>query len=224
MLQEIKYFLQNNKDMNLGIFSINDIIYFRANTVNKQGSAIDASSDPSFSVYAYNTTTPIITGTMTKVGLKTGFYEGNFVTTSYIIGQYFILIEAIVDGQTPNAHINFQLTSDETSIEETFQQIQIVGDSIPNIGTGTVSIDHNYGGTDKYRIVAHGKPLADVEIRAFVKSDYDAGRKANRYTVGQTSTLTNGRWTTVIRLDPGVYTLEFAKNGYKINSVNITVS
>ncbi|KKK60211.1 hypothetical protein LCGC14_3026610, partial [marine sediment metagenome] len=32
--------------MNLGIFSINDTIYFRANTVNSQGSALDATVGP----------------------------------------------------------------------------------------------------------------------------------------------------------------------------------
>lgn len=215
--------------MNLGIFSINDTIYFRANTVNKQGSAIDATSDPTFSVYqANNVTTPLTTGIMTPITSKTGFYEGSFSTTSFSLGQYFILMEAAVDGQTPSANLTFQLTSDATSLEETFQEVQTIGDSISNlnasVGSGTVSIDHNYGGTDKYRITAHGKPLADVEIRAFVKSDYDAGRKANRYTVGQTTTLTNGRWSTPIRLDPGTYVLEFSKNGYKINSASITVS
>ena len=93
------------------------------------------------------------------------------------------------------------------------------------VGQGSVSIDHNYGGTDNYRVTASGTPLADVDIRAFVATDYDAGRKANRYIVGQTVTSTDGRWRSVIRLNPGEYTLEFSKKGaYRTLAVDVTIA
>jgi len=213
--------------MYLGIFSINDTIYFRATTVDKQGSALDATTGPTFSVYADGGTTAIATGSMSKVGSKDGFYEGSFSvpTASYSTGQHFILLEATVDAQTPKASITFQLVGADQSVEETFQEIQDIGDQIPSIGDGSVSVDHNYGGTDTYRVVTDGTPLADVDVRAFTASDYAAGRKTSQYIVGQTRTLVDGRWATVIRLDPGSYTLEFSKRGaFKTYTTDVTVS
>lgn len=213
--------------MNLGIFSINDTVYFRANTVNKQGSALDATAGPTFSVFADDGDTAIATGTMTKVGVVEGFYEGSFTipSASYTPGQHFILLEATVDGETPKAYLVFQVVRADQSVEDTFQEVHTIGDQIPSIGAGSESIDHNFEGTDNYRVVANGAPVADVGIRAFVKSDYDAGRTSNRYVVGQTTTLTNGRWASVIRLDPGSYTLEFSKTGsYRTQTTDITVS
>ncbi len=213
--------------MYLGIFSINDTVYFRATTVNKEGSALDASVGPTFSVYADGSTTAISTGTMSKVGSKEGFYEGSFTvpTATYTTGQHFVLLEATVDSQTPKGSITFQLVREDQSVEETFQEIQLIGDQVPSIGEGSISIDHNFGSVDNFRVTANGTPLADVEIRAFVKSDYAAGRKSNRYVVGQTRTLTDGRWATVIRLDPAAYTLEFSKIGsYRTTTADITVT
>lgn len=213
--------------MYLGIFSINDTVYFRATTVNRNGSALDATVGPTFSVYEDGSTTALVTGSMSKVGSEEGFYEGSFTVpaASFTVGQHFVLLEATVDGQTPKASITFQLVSEDQSVEETFQEIQLIGDQVPSIGEGSVSIDHNFGGADNYRVIANGTPLADVEIRAFVKSDYDAGRKSNQYVVGQTRTLTDGRWATVIRLDPGAYTLQFSKIGaFRTATANITVS
>jgi len=213
--------------MYLGIFSINDTVYFRANTVTKQGSSVDATAGPTYKVYAENSATVITTGTMSKVGSETGYYEGAFgaAEADYSDGQHFILIQATVDNETPAAQLSFQLVSDEMSLEETFQEIQMIGDAIPIIGEGTISIDHNYGGTDNYRVTSNGTPLSDVDIRAFVKTDYDAGLRANQYIVGQTRTKTDGRWVSVIRLDPGAYVLEFSKPGsYRTNTVDVTVT
>ncbi len=210
-----------------GIFSINDTVYFRTTTVDTNGSAIDAAVGPIFSVYASGDTTAISTGTMSKIGSKDGFYEGSFAvpTANFASGQHFILLEATVAGQTPKASVAFQLVEADQSVEETFQEIQLIGENVPSIGSGSVSVDHNFGGTDIYRVVANGTPLADVKIRAFVKSDYDAGRKSNQYVIGQTKTLTDGRWSTEIRLDPAAYTLEFSKKGtFAISTSNITVT
>jgi len=213
--------------MYLGIFSINDTVYFRATTVNKQGSALDATTGPTFSVYEDGGTTALSTGSMTKVGAKDGFYEGSFTvpTATYTTGQHFVLLEATVDGETPKGAITFQLVNENQSLEETFQEIELIGQQVPGIGEGSVSIDHNFSSVDNFRVVANGTPLADVDIRAFVASDYTAGRKSNRYIVGQTRTLTDGRWATVIRLDPAQYTLEFSKVGaYRTTTTTIAVT
>lgn len=213
--------------MYLGILSVNDVVYFRANTVDRNGSALDATVGPDFQVFTNNGSTVLASGTMTKIYSEEGTYEGSFTATDddFLDGQHFILIDATVDGQTPKAHIAFQLVSDDLSLEETFQEIELIGQSIPIIGEGTISIDHNFGATDNYRVTASGTPLADVDIRAFVKTDYDNGLRANKHIVGQTKTGTNGRWVSVIRLDPGDYVLEFSKPGqYRTATVTVTVT
>lgn len=213
--------------MYLGIFSISDIIYFRATAVDQQGSALDATVGPTFSVYEDGGTTALATGSMSKVGSKEGFYEGSFTVSAitFTAGQHFILLEATVDGQTPKASVTFQLVNEDQSVEDTFQEIQLIGEQVPSIGEGSISIDHDFGSADNYRVTANGTPLADVEIRAFVQSDYAAGRKSNQYIVGQTRTLTDGRWATVIRLDPAAYTLEFSKTGaFQTATADITVT
>ncbi|MHA2279269.1 MAG: carboxypeptidase-like regulatory domain-containing protein [Promethearchaeota archaeon] len=101
----------------------------------------------------------------------------------------------------------------------------MIGASIPIIGQGTISIDHNFGATDNYRVMSSGTPLSDVDIRAFVETDYEAGLRANKYIVGQSRTGTDGRWVSVIRLDPGNYVLEFSKPGqYRTATVDVTVT
>lgn len=208
--------------MYLGIFALNETIYFSANTVNQQGSAEDATAGPIFSIYSSEGSTSIASGVMTKIGSNTGFYRGSFLAsdTIFAIGQHFILIEATVDGQTPNANVLFQLVGDDHSLEETFDNI----DAAVALLGGSISVDHNYGGTDNYRVLSNGTPIADVRIRAFVKTDYDAGRKANSFVVGESRTKTDGRWVSVIRLDPGTYTLEFSKTGnFQTKTANVTV-
>jgi len=107
-----------------------------------------------------------------------------------------------------------------------FDEIQTIGDAAPILGSGTVSIDHNFGSTDAFRITSGANtPLADVRIRAFVKSDYDVGRISNSFVVGESTTNTAGRWRAAIRLNPGTYTLEFSKPGaFNLQTADITVS
>jgi len=211
--------------MSLGIFSVNDTIYFRVNVVNSQGSATDASSGPTFTVYEKGSSTALTNGTMSKIGSKTGYYEGSFEATSFNTNQHFILVEATVGSITPNAQISFQITEDGQSIQETFDKIDDMNDAIPIIGSGTVSVDHNYGKTDKYRVVAGGTPISDVHIRAFSSSDYNNSRKGNQYVVGQSRTGTDGRWLSVIRLNPGSYVLEFSKPGlFQTKTSSLTVT
>jgi hypothetical protein len=213
--------------MSLGPFALNQIIYFRANTVNKQGSAVDAEYAPEYEVFDSDNDSSIINGTMEKVASYDGFYKASFLADdgSFSTGQHFILISAIVDGESPKIHIPFEVVKESQSIKETFDEIHTIGDAIPLIGQGSISIDHNYGSTDRFRVKANGTPIADVSIRAFVKTDYSAGLRANRYIVGQTKTRTDGRWASVVRLDPGEYTLEFSKTGqFKTTTTNLTVT
>jgi hypothetical protein len=93
-------------------------------------------------------------------------------------------------------------------------------------GGGTVLVDHNYGAEDAFRCVtAAGASLANVQIQAFVKSDYDAGNTGAAYVVGESSSTTTGRWKSPMALDPGEYVLVFFKRGqYGPDVFNLTVT
>ena len=215
----------------LGIFSIGETVYFDANTVDKNGSALAPTSGPDYQVFKEADDTVQASGSMTKRGDATSvaLYRGTFATTTFSAGQYFIHLYATVDSETPEAVINFQLVSADQSVDDTFTEIQVISDNVSNLGliqgTGSVSVDHDFGGTDNLRTMAGGTPIARVSIRAFSASDYNTGKRANAYIVGQGITKTDGRWLNPIRLDPGSYVLEFAKTGaYRTTTATITVS
>ena len=92
-------------------------------------------------------------------------------------------------------------------------------------GAGSVRIDHDFGSTDALRIVdGNGDGIDGVWIRAFLKSDYDAGRKSEDYCVATTQTTVTGRWLRPLYLDPATYTLvAFKENSYGPNASEITV-
>ena len=214
--------------MGLGIYAVDETIYFRVNTVDTQGSATDATAGPFYRIYKYGGTSPVTTGTMTLIDAANtgGFYEANIDTSGYDTGQYFIYVYATVDGENPATTIGFQLVSADRTVKQTFDDIETIVEATPNIGDGSVSIDHDYGGTDNYRVLsASGKPIADVQIKAYTSTDYNNGRKSNTYIVGQTETKSDGRWKSVIRLDPGTYVFEFSKRtAFKTKTASITVS
>lgn len=79
-------------------------------------------------------------------------------------------------------------------------------------GTGTVIIDHNYGGLDALRIVAPtGAAIEGVELRAYTAADYNAGRRSRETIRGITKTDVEGRWRNVLMLSVGSYKLVCAK-------------
>jgi hypothetical protein len=80
-------------------------------------------------------------------------------------------------------------------------------------GTGTVPVDHDTGGTDNLRYVVPGggSGVDGGAVRAYLKSDYDAGTYAER---GRSTTGADGRWLTPIYLTTGlVFTFTFSKPG-----------
>jgi len=215
----------------LGIFSIGETVYFDANTVDKEGSALAPTVGPDYQVFKQADDTVQASGSMTDRGDATSvaLFRGSFDTTTFSVGQYFIHLYATVDGETPEAVINFQLVSADQSVDATFTEIQNISDDLTTLselqGTGSVSVDHDYGGTDTFRTVTNGAPVSRVTIRAYTASDYNAGLRANRYVIGQAMTGSDGRWTTPIRIDPGSYILEFSKPGaFEIETTTLTVT
>lgn len=82
-------------------------------------------------------------------------------------------------------------------------------------GSGTVPVDHNYGGSDNlsYR-TSLNTGIDNAEVNIFNKTDYDAGNRGNQFIVGATRTTTLGRWSRPVMLDPGTYTIVYFRQGF----------
>jgi hypothetical protein len=102
--------------MFLGIWEIDDLLTFYANTHNATtGAAVDADSAPSYRIYENETTTPILTGTMALLDASNtdGFYSEQ-VTLSAANGFengkcYCIRIQGIVSSVTGAKVDTFQV-------------------------------------------------------------------------------------------------------------------
>lgn len=83
------------------------------------------------------------------------------------------------------------------------------------VGTGAVTVDHDYGGTDElaYKTGA-GVGIDNAQLRIYLQSDYVAGNTELERVVASTVTDVTGRWTRALMLDPETYVLYAYKQGY----------
>lgn len=93
------------------------------------------------------------------------------------------------------------------------------------IGDGSVVVDHDTGGTDALAYkTAGGVGIDNAVVRAYLKSDYDAGNTGSAYIKASVTTDVNGRWVSEMNLDPETYTLYFFKqNTYGPDTLEVTV-
>lgn len=93
------------------------------------------------------------------------------------------------------------------------------------IGPGTVPVDHNYGGTDKYRYTtASGAGIDNGIVNIYLASDYNAGRRGPEFVKASSRTDVDGRWVRPVNLDPGNYIVYFYKQqafGPDIATLNV---
>ena len=103
--------------------------------------------------------------------------------------------------------------------------VEIVSHNPFAFGTGSVVVDHDYGGADALAYkTAGGVGIDNAVIRAYLKTDYDAGNTGSGYIVATTTTDVNGRWTNQMNLDPATYTLYYFKQGaYGPDTQEVTV-
>lgn len=81
-------------------------------------------------------------------------------------------------------------------------------------GDAKVSVDHNYGGKDKYSYwTSAKKPITEATILIYRAADYNAGKRGDQYTFGETCTDEHGRWQEPVMLPPGDYVLYYYKQG-----------
>ena len=120
-------------------------------------------------------------------------------------------------------------TSDTTVDAKHVPSLWVVGPtwaqaaaSAVGYGDGDTAVDHNTGSADNLRYVAGGAGVDQATVRAYLKSDYDAGVYAER---GRTITRPDGRWTHALYLDAGLtYTVTFCKPGvYEVSKKDVTV-
>jgi hypothetical protein len=78
-------------------------------------------------------------------------------------------------------------------------------------GSGMISVDHDYGGTDNLRYTtSDGNGIGDATIQAYLASTYDEG---DLDVVASATTESDGRWGQPMLLDPDTYVLIFSKAG-----------
>lgn len=90
------------------------------------------------------------------------------------------------------------------------------GPTLPDLGCGENTLDHNTGDPDELAYVtANGLPIVGADVYLFPKAAYDtAGPTIARDTaLFKTVTRTNGRWTESFNVPDGVYTLLYEKLG-----------
>ncbi|MBI5075629.1 MAG: hypothetical protein HZB62_10765 [Nitrospirae bacterium] len=82
-------------------------------------------------------------------------------------------------------------------------------------GGGDTAVNHNTGSADNLRYTtALGAGISGATIKAYLKTDYDAGSRTDAYVKGRTTTDVNGRWNNDLYLDAGyTYTVLFYKSG-----------
>ena len=85
---------------------------------------------------------------------------------------------------------------------------------LPTSGTGSIAVDHNYGGDDALTYVTReGCGVLGGTITAFRKTVYDDGLRGPEHAVAATTTLADGRWSYALKLDAGDYVLVAEKFG-----------
>jgi len=93
-------------------------------------------------------------------------------------------------------------------------------------GVGSISVDHDYGGTDNLAyIVDGGQAVDDATVQAYLKTDYDAGNRTRNYVRAETRTDANGRFENEFRLNADTYTFVYYKQGeYGPDTQDVVVS
>ncbi len=87
---------------------------------------------------------------------------------------------------------------------------------VGGIGSGTIVVNHDYGGTDSLRIVdGNGSGIENANIYAYLKSDWDNGLRAAANCKGWSMTDGDGRWSWSMYLEAGTFYLAVDAPGFE---------
>lgn len=142
-------------------------------------------------------------------------------TTKAIFISRAILLEAgdqvsiRVTGQSGDAAVN-SIASLRDATPVTKSEVQ---------GSGSVVVDHDYGGTDALAVMTtEGARVDGVSIRAYREADYSAGNRGPSFVVAEILTNVDGRWIQPMMLESGSYILLLFKRGaIESKAVSLTV-
>jgi hypothetical protein len=92
-------------------------------------------------------------------------------------------------------------------------------------GTGDIIVDEDTGGADNLLVEIMGSGVGNVQVRAFLKTDWDAGhRDIETYCKGQIVTDSDGAWASPMHLAAGQYVFDFDLPGTTFPTKTVTVS
>ena len=179
--------------MYLGIWEIDDLLTFRVNTHNAStGAVADASSVPSYRVYEDETTTPILTGTMSlQDSANTDGYYSEQITLSaangFEVGKcYGIRVQATVAGVTGATEHTFQIGTSPVVP--------------PAVGSPTPATDPAQ--TTAYLTTRNGAGTAKGSVTinfALMEGPGDAGHSYDRKPFAATSNSSGSLEVTLLR-------------------------
>lgn len=145
-----------------------------------------------------------------------------------------LTVVELVDAATAGAEaIRIELDNNSTklaSIDAKTSRMQFTDDdnlirARNDLVLGVQYVDHDYGGADALQVIDDdGNPEENTTIRAYLKSDYDAGNRATSYAKGEDTTDINGHWNRGMYLPLGDITLVFIKTGFYIKTRDIVVA
>jgi hypothetical protein len=158
-----------------------------------------------------------------------GYYTGDF---SIVGANVYDVRYTDADGELLGAEtIRSQSVSSggdatEANQEEILTQLGALQDSVDGLsaasgGDGDIAVNHNTGGADNLRVTRNGTGVDECRIRAYLKSEYDAGL---RNVKGESLTGNDGRWLSDMMLNAGVYILTFDAPDFQVFTKEVTVA
>lgn len=163
---------------------------------------------------------------------RTSLNANQIKITDYTTGRYAIYYKGIDTAALLLGTYKHDVTAilhDKSSIVLIPTALWVLtegGVESPNVPvvSNTVSINHNYGGQDKFQyLTPGGSPIPEADVRIYTEEDYLKNRLDS--PVGITMTALDGRWKDAIPVTVGLnYIIQFFKhNEFGPDTVLITV-
>lgn len=185
----------------IGDFESGATVRFKITTMDSTGAAAPVSGGMIATVYKDESFTQSATGLTITEGFDglAGFHQFVINTSAsssfYATGSDFQVV--ILGGSIGGVALG-------NNIVASFSINNRSGSDSSFNGDGDIPVDHNTGGTDTLLYRVNSVAADNVIIKAYLKSEYDAGTRTVR---GTTYTGPDGRWLNPLMLNAGTYTV-----------------
>ncbi len=149
----------------------------------------------------------------------TGSTQGSAVITGFVDlgGGNYTWTGSIPDGF--RGSVSFRAVGNSTPLAISAinpEEAELIDNiSVALSASGSVLVNHDYGGTDELAYkTGEGAGIDNADILIYLTTDFNAGNVAPEFKRGASMTDVNGRWVTPAYLDPEDYTIVFVKQGY----------